>query len=181
MHCLYIRQHLTSRVSFRPSCTQRATEIKNFFETAPLQRYTASCIVWLSVQSAILKTAHAHHTIYYTRCGQKQPLFSCVVLLERRSRFCELLLAMPPSKICPECDAVVPIRLKVCKSCQHVFRAKRKIEQSLAGKAMKWLQVVLPYSMKSVIKGKYKLQKCVKEQHSPASKICIDSSRAKST
>ena len=42
--------------------------------------------------------------------------------------FRQLLLVMPPSKVCPECDAVVPIRLKVCKSCQHVFRAKQKTE-----------------------------------------------------
>ena len=32
------------------------------------------------------------------------------------------ILIMPPSKIGPQCDAVV---LKVCKSCQHVFRAKK--------------------------------------------------------
>ena len=40
--------------------TQRATEVKEFFsEMAPLQRYTASAIVWLSVQPAILETAQA--------------------------------------------------------------------------------------------------------------------------
>ena len=38
---------------------------------------------------------------------------------------------MPRSKICPKCCDAVPIRLKVCKSCQHVFRAKRKTEQTL--------------------------------------------------
>ena len=40
--------------------------------------------------------------------------------------FRELPLIMPPSKVCPQCNAVVPIRLKVCKSCQHVFRANVK-------------------------------------------------------
>ena len=45
--------------------------------------------------------------------------------------FRELPLIMPPRKVCPQCNAVVPIRLKVCKSCQHVFRAKRQIEHTL--------------------------------------------------
>ena len=32
------------------------TNCVDFFETGPLQRCTASCLLWLSVQSAILKT-----------------------------------------------------------------------------------------------------------------------------
>ena len=32
----------------------------DFSETAPLQRYTTSSIVWLFVRSAILETTHAH-------------------------------------------------------------------------------------------------------------------------
>ena len=28
-----------------------------------------------------------------------------------------LLLIIPPRKVCPQCQAVVPPRLKVCKSC----------------------------------------------------------------
>ena len=69
---------------------------------------------------------------------------------------------MPPSKVCPECDAVVPIRLKVCKSCQHVFRAKRKTEQTLPGRVTKRLRVVLSDSVKSVVKAKDKLRKACK-------------------
>ena len=34
---------------------------------------------------------------------------------------------MPPNKVCPQCKA---IRYKVCKSCEHVFRAKRKAEHT---------------------------------------------------
>ena len=30
--------------------------------------------------------------------------------------FRELPLVMPPSKVCPQCNAVVPIRLKVCRN-----------------------------------------------------------------
>ena len=69
---------------------------------------------------------------------------------------------MPPSRVCPECDAVVLIRLKVCKSCQHVFRAKRKTEHTLPGRAMKRLRVVLSDSVKSVVKAKDKLYQACK-------------------
>ena len=69
---------------------------------------------------------------------------------------------MPPSKVCPQCNAVVPIRLKVCKSCQHVFRAKRQPEHTLPARAMKRLRVCLSDSVKSVIKAKDKLQKACK-------------------
>ena len=40
-----------------------------------------------------------------------------------------------------QCDA--PIRLKVCKSCQCVFRAKRQIEHTLQGRAIKRLRVAV--------------------------------------
>ena len=132
--CLSV-QHLTPRASFRPknhitysTGSEGQNNCVNFSETSPLQIYIASCIVWLSVQSAILETAHAHFSVYYTWCGEKRPF-----LLGRRSEFCKLLLDMPPSKVCPECDTVVPIKLKVCKSCQHVFRAKRR-KQVITGK-----------------------------------------------
>ena len=69
---------------------------------------------------------------------------------------------MPPSKVCPQCNAVVPIRLKACKSCQHMFRAKRQIEHTLPARAMKRLRVGLSDSVKSVIKAKEKLQKACK-------------------
>ena len=69
---------------------------------------------------------------------------------------------MPPSKVCPKCDTVLPIRLKVCKSCQHVFRAKRKSDNSLPGRAMKQLRVVLSDGVKSAIKTKNKLYQACK-------------------
>ena len=50
--CLCVNQHLTSRVSFRPEnhitySMARSKNCVDFSETASLQRYTASCIVWL--------------------------------------------------------------------------------------------------------------------------------------
>ena len=53
----------------------------------------------------------------------------------------ELLPITPPSKLCPKCQAVVPIRLKVCKSCQHVFRFKTKAEQNMPDQAVKHMRV----------------------------------------
>ena len=50
----------------------------------------------------------------------------------------------------------------MCKSCQHVFRAKRHIERTLPARAMKQLRVGLSDSVKSVIKVKEKLQKVCK-------------------
>ena len=48
---------------------------------------------------------------------------------------------MSPSKVCPQCQASVPPRLKVCKSCQHVL-SKRKAElSSLSDKVTKRVRV----------------------------------------
>ena len=69
---------------------------------------------------------------------------------------------MPPSKVCPQCDAVVPIRLKVCKSCQHVFRAKQQIEHTLPATAMKRMRVAMSDGVKSIKMAKEKLQKACK-------------------
>ena len=52
-----------------------------------------------------------------------------------------LFYITPPSKVCPQCQTIVHIRLKVCKSCQHVFRAKRKAEHNLSNKTMKRMRV----------------------------------------
>ena len=69
------------------------------------------------------------------------------------------LISMPPSKVCPQCETIVPIRLKVCRSCQHVFRAKRKAEHNLPDKAMKRMRVLQSDSVNSAMKAKDKLQK----------------------
>ena len=37
------------------------------------------------------------------------------------------LTIIPPSKVCPQCKTIVPLRLKVCKSCKHVFRAMKSV------------------------------------------------------
>ena len=53
--------------------------------------------------------------------------------VERRLQSCELLFGY---------ETIVPLRLKVCKSCEHVFRAKREAEHNLPDKAMKHMRVL---------------------------------------
>ena len=42
-----------------------------------------------------------------------------------------LAVSMPPTKVCPQCKAVVSVRLKTCECCDLVFRSKRKAECNL--------------------------------------------------
>ena len=124
----------------------------------------------------ISTSVHAHYSLYHM-VDQKQPFLP--VCCREGFFFLELLLLMPPGKVCPQCDAVVPIRLKVCKSCQHVFRTKRQIEHTLPARAMKRLRVAVSDSVKLVMKAKTSCKGHVKEQQSLANKHCIDSSITK--
>ena len=42
--------------------------------------------------------------------------------------------ALAPTKMCPECDAVVPMGTKVCQFCEHVFEPAEKEEKSALSK-----------------------------------------------
>ena len=42
--------------------------------------------------------------------------------------FSPLAVSMPPTKVCPQCKAAVPIRRKTCEHCDLVFRFKPKAE-----------------------------------------------------
>ena len=44
-----------------------------------------------------------------------------------------------PQKVCPQCEAAVPVR-RTCERFSHVFRSKRKAECNLCGKTMKPLR-----------------------------------------
>ena len=66
---------------------------------------------------------------------------------------------MPPTKVCPQCRAAVPVRRKTCERRDHVFRSKQKAECSLREKAMKHMRAVESDSMKSARKAKGKLHK----------------------
>ena len=53
-----------------------------------------------------------------------------------------LAVSMPPTKVCPQCKAAVPVRRKTCEHCDHVFPSKRKAECDLREKAMKRMRAV---------------------------------------
>ena len=47
-----------------------------------------------------------------------------------------LAVSMPPTKVCPQCKAAVPVRRKTCECCDLVFRLKRKAECNLREKTV---------------------------------------------
>ena len=65
-----------------------------------------------------------------------------------------LAVSIPPTKVCPQCKAAVPVRRKTCERCDHVFRSKRKAERE---KAMKRMRAVESDGVKSARKAKDKL------------------------
>ena len=76
-----------------------------------------------------------------------------------------LTVSMPPTKVCSQCKAGVPVRRKTC---EHVFRSKRKAECNLREKAMKRMRAVESDSVKSARKAKDKLHKACER----TSEIC---------
>ena len=53
---------------------------------------------------------------------------------------CQLAVSMPPTKVCPQCKAAVPVRRKACERCNLVFRSKRKAECNLRVSRNIWEQ-----------------------------------------
>ena len=66
---------------------------------------------------------------------------------------------MPPTTLCSQCKAAVPVRRKTCEHCDNVFRSKQKAECNLREKAMKRMRAVESDSVKSGRKAKHKLHK----------------------
>ena len=86
---------------------------------------------------------------------------------------CPLAVSMPPTKVCPQCKAAVPVRQK-SERCNLVFRSKRKAECNLREKTvyltMKHMGAVESDSVKSARKAKDKLHKACErapETHEP--------------
>ena len=79
---------------------------------------------------------------------------------------------MHPSKVWPQCETIVPLRLKVCKSCQHVFAVQRKAEHNLLDKAMKRMRILRSDKL-------WRLK--IKERQKLASKLCIDEKKTEAT
>ena len=83
-----------------------------------------------------------------------------------------LAVSIPPTKVCPQCKAAVPVRWKTCERCDHVFRSKGKAECKLREKAMKRMRAVESDSVKSARKAKEKLHKAC-ERASEIRELCI--------
>ena len=66
----------------------------------------------------------------------------------------------------PTLSSCCPLRLKVCKSCEHGFQAKRTVEQIRLTKARNGCECC---------------KRLLKEQLKQAIKLCIDVSKAEST
>ena len=62
------------------------------------------------------KLWHAHYSIYLWWWTEAAISSQFLCRAEGGCEFRELPLVMPPSKVCPQCNAVVPIRLKVCRN-----------------------------------------------------------------
>ena len=82
----------------------------------------------------LAENEHAHHITTTWPSERERRLRVC-----RELRFS--LAIMPPSKVCPQCQSSVPLKLKLCKCCQHVFQSKRKAEYSLSDQATKRMRV----------------------------------------
>ena len=70
-----------------------------------------------------------------------------------------LAVSMPPTKVCPQCKAAVPVRRRTCERCDHVFRSERKAECNLREKVVKRMRAVESDTVKSTRKAKDKLHK----------------------
>jgi len=88
---------------------------------------------------------------------------------------------MPPTKVCPQCKAAVPVRRKTCERCDHVFRSKRKAECNLREKGMKHMRAVESDSVKSARKAKDKLHNPFKERLKLVSKLCTGRNKTECT
>ena len=62
--------------------------------------------------------------------GRETPNLFGVALL-----YWPLAVSMPPTKVCPQSKAAVPVRRKTCECCDYVFRSKQKAECNLREKA----------------------------------------------
>ena len=126
--CLSVKSHLTYGASVRPenavtySAGNDGQNICGVFsETAPLQRSSTPSVDGHTYSRPFfLRKAARMRIIVFTTCvwwwteAAISSQFLCRA--EGGCEFRELPLVMPPSKVCPQCNAVVPIRLKVCRN-----------------------------------------------------------------
>ena len=133
--CVSITQHLTLNVIIRatndsnlPSGRWRSKILSDFFFwkcfVAKLEHFL---YVRLRDESAIFtpRKTSMHMNLDHADSGH------FVLTWERRSLRVRLLVigsktvSMPPTKVCPQCKAAVPVRWKTCECCDLVFRSKQ--------------------------------------------------------
>ena len=120
--------------------TQRAAKVRNFvWFSLKMLRCRARALPSLYGYASWSAIFTPRHTCMRITIAHGQYTWCTWPFCEKTPRVYELLLIMPPSKVCPQCQVVVPPRLKVCKSCdkaeQNVCRAKRKAKQNLPDQA----------------------------------------------
>ena len=104
------------------SRTQRATKVKKFvgFSLKPLRCRDPALPPLTAIRTYsrpfFLRKAARMRIIVFTTCGGVDRSGHFFPVPVQSCEFRELPLVMPPSKVCPQCNAVVPIRLKVCRN-----------------------------------------------------------------
>jgi len=85
-------------------------------------------LVRLHDKSAIFYSAENVHAYESGHVASGHFVFGRDVLCE--FNYCldywPLAVSMPPTKVCPQCKAAVPVRRKICERCDLVFRFKQK-------------------------------------------------------
>ena len=73
------------------------------------------------------RKTHMHMNLDHTASGH----FVLGRAVDCEFNYWPLAVSMPPTKVCPQCKAAVPVRRKTCERCDYVFRSKRKAECNL--------------------------------------------------
>ena len=138
--CVSITQYLTFHVIIRAtndtnllSGGWRSKSLSDFLWKCFVAKLVRLLLVRLQDKSAIFYSAENMHTY---KSGPRTWL-AAINFVFGRDVLCEfadywpLAVSLPPTKLCPQCKASVPVRWKTCECCYHVFRSKRKAECNL--------------------------------------------------
>ena len=119
-------QHLTSRTFVRlamGTTNSTGNESQNFFVVfSEMLRCRARALPSLYGYALVGHFYSATYTRVRVTIDAHAQYTVSAIYFEKTPRVCELLLIMPPSKVCPQCQAVVylPPRLKMCTTQNHI-------------------------------------------------------------
>ena len=126
-------------------------------------------MVQLHVKSAIFYSAENAHAYESGQVASGHFVLGRDLLCE--FNYWPLAVTMPPTKVCPQCKAAVPVRRKTCERCDHVLRSKQKVECNLREKAMKPMRAVESDSVKSARKVRVSCTRLVIERQKLVSEL----------